>query len=688
MSTAAATPAVPRPAATPRLGLVFGGLMLVMLLAALDSTIVATALPTIVGDLGGLEKLSWVTSAYLLGQTAVTPLYGKLGDQLGRKRVLQSAVALFLVGSALCGLAGSMTQLIAFRALQGLGAGGLIVLVQATVGDIVSPRERGRYQGLFGAVFGLASVAGPLLGGVIVEHLSWRWIFYVNIPIGLVALLVIAATLPATQVRGRPVIDYLGAGVLAAALSAIVLVASLGGTTWAWESLQVVLVAVVAIALLLVFLAVERRAREPVLPLAVLRDLVFRVAGMLSLIVGFALFGSVTFLPLFFQTVFHSSPTGAGLRLIPLMGGLVLTSIASGRIISRTGHYRPFPIAGTAVMTVGLILLSTMDTRTSALAADLYLLVLGLGLGLVMQVLVLAVQNAVAYEVLGAATSGVTLARGIGGALGAAVFGTIFSTRLRDQLRGILQGPLGSLVAHGGRLTGAQVAKLPPAGRLAYENAYVNALQPVFAVAAGVAAIGFLLSLRLRERPLRATAATSDGLDDALAVPTGPSSLAEIDRALGVLVSRERRLAFSERVAARAGVDLSPGATWALARFGSYGIDGTRAMARDQGVAPERVASVEAELRERGLVQADVGGPADTDAAARTEIDGAVPAAPTAGTAARLTPLGLATADQVLSARREELHALLSDHDGAARREPEVRELLERLCVELAGQRP
>jgi len=643
--------------------------MLVMLLAALDSTIVATALPTIVGDLGGLEKLSWVTSAYLLGQTAVTPLYGKLGDQLGRKRVLQSAIVLFLLGSALCGLSGSMTQLIAFRAVQGLGAGGLIVLVQATVGDIVSPRERGRYQGLFGAVFGLASVAGPLLGGLIVEHLSWRWIFYVNLPIGLVALVVIATTLPAVQAHSRPAIDYLGAGVLAGALSAVVLVASLGGTTWAWGSLKVVLVGAAAIALLLVFLAVERRAREPVLPLAVLRDLVFRVAGMLSLIVGFALFGSVTFLPLFFQTVFHSSPTGAGLRLIPLMGGLVLTSIVSGRVISRTGHYRPFPIAGTAVMTVGLLLLSRLDTTTSALAADLYLLVLGLGLGLVMQVLVLAVQNAVAYEVLGAATSGVTLARGIGGALGAAVFGTIFSTRLRDQLRGILHGSLGTLVAHGARLTGEQVARLPAAARLAYENAYVKALQPVFLVAAGVAALGFLLSLRLRERPLRATAATSDGLDDALAVPTGPSSLAEIDRALGVLVSRERRLAFSERVAARAGVDLSPGATWALARFGSYGIAGTRAMAREQGVAEERVAAVEAELGEHGLVQA--GGDA-----------------PAAGDGARLTPLGIATADQVLSARREELHALLADHEQDARREPEVRELLERLCVELAGQRP
>ena len=635
--------------------------MLVLLLAALDSTIVATALPTIVGDLGGLEKLSWVTSAYLLAQTAVTPLYGKLGDQLGRKRVLQSAVVLFLVGSGLCGLSGSMTQLIAFRAVQGLGAGGLIVLVQATVGDIVSPRERGRYQGLFGAVFGFASVVGPLLGGVIVEHVSWRWIFYVNIPLGLVALGVLAVTLPAVGERTRPTIDYLGAGVLASALSAIVLVASLGGTTWPWGSGETLIVGVAGLLLLGLFLAVERRAQEPVLPISVLRDEVFRIAGLLSLVVGFALFGSVTFLPLFFQTVFHSSPTGAGLRLIPLLGGLVLTSVVSGRVISRTGRYKLFPIAGTAVMTVGLLLLSRLDVTTSAAAAAAYLLVLGLGLGMVMQVLVLAVQNAVEYAVLGAATSGVTLARGIGGSVGAAVFGTIFSSRLRAGLHGALSGPLGAQVAGGGRLTGAQLARLPASLRLAYENAYVHALRPVFLVAAGVGAVGFVLSLRLRERPLRATAATSQGLDDSLAAPKSPSSLAVLDRAISVLVSREDRQAFNQQVAARAGVDLSSGATWALARFDSYGIDGTREMARMQGIPDERIAEVQRELRERGLV---------------AERDGT----------ASLMPAGRALADQVLSARRDELRQMVADHP--AQRVPEVQQLLEQLCVELSGRRP
>ena len=655
-ASASSAPAIARP----RVGVIFAGLMLVMLLAALDQTIVATALPTIVGDLGGLNRLAWVTSAFLLAQTAVTPLYGKLGDLYGRKRILQSAVLLFLLGSALCGQASGMTELIVFRAVQGLGAGGLIVLTQSVIGDIVPPRDRGRYQGLFGAVFGVASVGGPLLGGVIVQGISWRWIFYVNLPVGLLALAVIGATLPASGSRGRPSIDYLGAGLLASGLSAIVLVTSLGGSTWAWGSAQVVLVGALGVGLVVAFLFAERAAREPVLPLSLLRDRVFAVAGSLSLIVGFAMFGAVTFLPLYFQTVDLASPTGAGLRLVPMMVGVLFMSILSGQVISRVGRYRAFPIFGTLLMCLGLALLSRLDVGTSSVVAALFLLVLGLGLGSVMQVLVLAVQNAVDYSVLGAATSGVTMLRGIGGSLGTAVFGTIFSTRLESQLRGALHGPLGAQVSHGARLTGAQVARLPEPARSAYQHAYVHSLSPVFVVAAGVAALGFALSLALQERALRAAASTSTGLEDGLAAPRSPDSLAEIERSLTQVTTPKERRRFREQVAERAGLTLSPGATWALVQIHEHGAARAQELAEQEGVPAQRIAAVVSELADRGLV-----GGEDPP---------------------QLTAQGREHTDRLLSARRELLTAALADD--SAHRHPEVLELLRRLARELCGEPP
>ena len=656
-TVAAPPPALPRR----RVRVIFAGLMLVLLLAALDQTIVATALPTIVGDLGGLNRLSWVTSAFLLAQTVVTPIYGKLGDLYGRKRILQSAVVIFLAGSALCGQATSMTELIAFRAVQGLGAGGLIVLIQASVGDIVAPRERGKYQGLFGAVFGVASVAGPLLGGGIVDTVSWRWIFYVNLPVGVIALAVLSATLPAGARRGNPVVDYRGATLLAGALAAIVLVASLGGTTWAWGSAETIAVGAAGVALLAAFAGAERRATDPVLPPRLIRDRVFGVAGTESLIVGFALFGSVTFLPLYFQTVHFASPTGAGLSLIPMMVGLLTMSILSGQVISRTGHYRAFPIAGTAVMTAGLGMLSQLSISSSSVTSSLYLLVLGLGLGSTMQVLVLAVQNSVDYSLLGAATSGVTLTRGIGGSLGAAVFGTIFSTRLSSYLRGAGVARLAHVTGAGTRLTGAQVKHLPPAARSLYQHAYVHALSPVFLAAAGVAAVGFLLSWWLPERPLRSAAATRTGLDDSLAAPRSPDSLAEIERSLARATEPDVRRRFNERVAARAGIRISPGATWALVRIEEHGPDVARRMAEDQGIPPERITAVLGELAECELIMLGDG-------------------------AAGLTARGSELATRALTARRELLSEALADE--TAVRDPNVHALLERLARELAGEPP
>ena len=659
--SAAASVAVPAPAARVNVRLVFAGLMLVLLLAALDQTIVATALPTIVSDLGGLNELAWVTSAFLLAQTVVTPVYGKLGDLYGRKRVLQSAIVIFLAGSALCGQAQSMPELIAFRAVQGLGAGGLVVLIQAVIGDVVPPRERGRYQGLFGAVFGVASVGGPLLGGLIVQAVSWRWIFYVNLPLGIVAMLVLGATLPRTLTTSRPSIDYVGAGLLAAALSAIVLVTSLGGTTWAWSSGEVIVIGTIGVALLAAFVVAERRAREPIVPIELLRNPVFAVGGTLSMIVGFALFGSVTFLPLYFQTVDGATPTGSGLRLVPMMVGVLSMSILSGQLITRTGRYKAFPIIGTALMSAGLLLLSRLDVGTSIVASSLYLLVLGLGLGSVMQVLVLAVQNAVDYSTLGSATSAVTLARGIGGSLGTAVFGTVFSSGLRRHLHGVLTGVIGHQVSAGGRLTGAQVLRLPGPARLAYQNAYVHSLRPVFLMAAGVAALGFVLSVLLEERPLRATAATSTGLDDSLAAPRSSNSLAETERALTRVTTREERHRFHERVAERADVDISPGAIWALVRIDEHGSERARTMAEEDGVDPERVAAVVQELRRRRLIAGEDGD-------------------------ARLTPEGRVQTDRIVTARRDLLVEALADD--STERKPEVATLLRRLARELCGEPP
>src|SRR3954454_11206482 len=383
---------------THRIGFVIGALLLVMLLASLDQTIVSTALPTIVGELGGLAHISWVVTAYLLAVTVVTPLYGKLGGLYGRKLVLQTALVIFLVGSALCGLSQDMTQLILFRAVQGLGGGGLMVSAQAAIGDVVPPSERGRYSGLFGAVFGVSSVAGPLIGGFLTTHVSWQSIFYVNLPLGLLALAVLAVALPSRSERRSHAIDYGGTILLAISLGSLILLTTLGGTTYDWASPEIVGMGLASVVALIGFVFVERRAAEPILLPSLFRNRVFVVCSLVGLIVGFGLFGALTYLPLFQQVVRGLSPTASGLQLLPVMGGLLVSSIVSGQVIARTGRYKFFPIAGTAVAAIGMYLLSSLDATTGTGVAAFHMLVLGLGLGMVMQVLVLAVQNAVPYE--------------------------------------------------------------------------------------------------------------------------------------------------------------------------------------------------------------------------------------------------------------------------------------------------
>jgi EmrB/QacA subfamily drug resistance transporter len=503
-----ATDDVGSDSSTPRLGPIFAALMLVMLLASLDSTIVSTALPTIVGDLGGIDKLSWVVTAYLLGSTITTPIAGKLGDLYGRKIVLQVALVVFLVGSALCGLANGMTELIGFRALQGLGAGGLMVVTFAVIADVIPPRQRGKYQGYFGAVFGFSTVVGPLLGGFFVDNLSWRWIFYVNLPIGAVALAVIAFAFHTSVNRQRHAMDYMGALLLAGTLASVVLFTSLGGTTWAWSSPQIIALIVLSIILLPAFLWVESRAAEAILPLSLFRNHTFSVTSAVGFIVGFALFGAITYLPLYLQIAKGASPTKSGLELTPLMAGVLITSIASGQVISRVGRYRIFPIVGTALMAVAMFLLAQIQVGTPTWVAALDSAVLGLGLGMVMQVLILAVQNSVDHSVLGVATSGSTMFRQIGGSIGVALFGTIFAAQLHSQLASRL--PAGAHIPK--TINPAGIRHLPPAAHGAFADAVAAALHPVFLVAGAVSLLAFALTWLLREVPLKGKPQVGDAI--------------------------------------------------------------------------------------------------------------------------------------------------------------------------------
>lgn len=639
-----------------RLRAILGALMTAMLLASLGQTIVVTALPTIAGELHGAEHLSWVVTAYPLATTTVTPLWGRLGDRYGRKRLFLPAIVVFVVGSALCGLARTMPELIAFRAVQGVGGGGLMSLAVAIAGDVVPPRERGRHQGLFGAVFGVSSMLGPLLGGFLVDHLSWPWVFYGNLPLGAAALAVIAAVLPADRPHERHRIDHLGIALLSAAAVCLVLVATWGGTRYAWGSPVIAGLVVAGTAAVLGWLASTRRAAEPVLPPRLFAVEVFVVSAALGCLAGFATLGALTYLPLYLQVVHGVSATLSGVHLLPMVAGMLAGSVGSGRLISRTGRYKAFPVVGMVVTASALWLLSGLERTTSAALLNGYLLGLGLGLGLVMQVIVIAAQNAVPYRDLGAATAGVTFFRSIGGLLGAAVFGSLFSSRLEHGITQIAEdgGPPG----FDPRAVGddpAVIGAFPPDLQLRLVEVYNDAIAGAFGWAALVAVLGVLPALLLRELPLRATVKAGPDLGAGMAgAPTYRASRQEVE---GRLIRLMMRDAGAREMYARLGVlaevHLPAGSMWALCRIAEEGTVSSAELARQAGVPVGRGRPYVDRLVKAGYVERRDG---------RLEI----------------TDAGRATAERLFAARNRALARHLAGWS------PEDHAELARLLAELA----
>nr|WP_232789477.1 MFS transporter [Streptomyces jeddahensis] len=638
-----------------------GALLLGMLLAALDQTIVSTALPTIVSELGGLEHLSWVVTAYLLASTAATPLWGKLGDQYGRKKLFQAAIVIFLIGSALCGMAQNMPELIGFRALQGLGGGGLMVLSMAIVGDIVPPRDRGKYQGLFGAVFGATSVLGPLLGGLFTQHLSWRWVFYVNLPVGVVALIVIATALHIPRRAAQHTIDYLGTFLIASVATCLVLVASLGGITWAWGSPQIIGLAVLGVVLAFAFVAVERRAAEPVLPLKLFRIRTFTLTAVISFVVGFAMFGAMTYLPTFLQVVHGISPTMSGVHMLPMVFGLLLASTASGQIVSRTGRWKVFPVTGTGITALGLLLLHQLDENSGTGEISAFFFVFGCGLGLVMQVLVLIVQNAVSYEDLGVATSGATFFRSIGAAFGVAIFGTIFANRLGDKLTSAfadVQLPPG-ITPQTLEADPRGIARLPEALRPAALQAYASSITDVFLYAAPVALVAFVLAWFLHEDKLRGSVTAPDATETFASNPVERSSYDEVARALSTLGTREGRREIYEKITAKAGYDLLPAASWLLLRINRHGSAEPAVLAEHSAVPLTIITAAARQVEERHLAVRE-------------------------GLTLVLTEQGRRVAERLAKAREESLAELLGDW-WTRDRPTDLTQLVRELNAELCG---
>ena len=552
----------PAPLSKARVNAVFGAVLLGMLLAALDQTIVGTALPTIVGDLGGAGHLSWVVTSYLLAETIMTVVVGKLGDLFGRKLMFQLSVIVFGIGSFCAGFADSMVWLIVWRAVQGLGGGGLMVTSTALIADVVPLRERGKYQGVLGSVFGVVTVAGPMLGGFFVDHLSWRWAFYVNIPLVIVVLIVASSAMPNARAAIKPVIDYAGILLIGLAATGLTLVTSWGGTQYAWGSPTIIGMAIGSVVLLAAFVFVELRAKEPMLPMRLFRNPVFTVGGIMSFVVGFAMLGALSYLPTYMQYVQGTSATTSGVRLLPMVLALLVASIAAGNAVSKTGRYKIFPLVGAAGMTIGLYLLSRLDTDTGFWEASAYMAVLGLGIGLGMQVLTIAVQNTVDYADLGVATSGVTFLRSIGSSFGAAIFGTVYANQLTPNLAAVASLPPG--VDPRALQVPTALHALPDAVSAPVIKAYSDSLHVVFLAAAPVGLVAFVLAFFLKEVPLRDTArAAAPDLGDGFAMPEARTDDRELERAVATLFFRERR-EVAPAIVERAGSDLDEGGIWCL----------------------------------------------------------------------------------------------------------------------------
>ncbi|OBF09889.1 MDR family MFS transporter [Mycobacterium sp. 852002-10029_SCH5224772] len=549
-----------------RRNLIFVAIVLGMLLAALDQTIVATALPTIVADLGDAGHQSWVVTSYLLASTVVTALAGKLGDLYGRKRVFQAAIVFFVIGSVLCGLSQSMAMLVGSRALQGIGGGAITVTASALIGEVVPLRERGRYQGILGAVFGVTTVIGPLLGGYFTDYLTWRWAFWVNVPISVVVIFVAAAAIPALAASTRPIIDYAGITFVGLGAAGLTLATSWGGTLYPWGSPAIIGLFVGAAVALGVFVVVERRATEPILPIRLFSSPVFTVCCVLSFVVGFAMLGALTFLPTYMQYVNGVSATTSGLRTLPMVAGMLVTSTGSGTLVGRTGRYKIFPVAGTALMALAFLLMARMEPSTSALIQSLYLLILGAGIGLSMQVLVLIVQNTSDFEDLGVATSGVTFFRTIGSSFGAAIFGSLFVNFLDRRIGAALAagGIPPSAVSSPGALH-----RQPHDVAAPIVAAYAESLTEVFLWAAPVAVVGFVLALFLREVPLRDIHDSTVDLGDAFGMPTTETPEQMLENAIARMLRGETGMRLRS-IAMRPDCRLDVAALWGVLRINRY----------------------------------------------------------------------------------------------------------------------